>query len=224
MDPAAGTVPAGAVAVAVPMPPVETKAAHGDAGRAPAEAESGAVVVPVEVEAAAPAAGAGAGAAQPAPAGPARRWSWTRSWTLIRAREPWAKGLLLLGCAAAALAVVAMALPPADSSSRLHPMGACVPTDAEAASLPAASMELLLAASAQVLAATVALRVPATPVNLGGWLMGGQTAFLAVDVLGTLASCHGRLYNGLAVNYCIVYAMVCVLFLVGFPISFRRDQ
>ncbi|WVZ82499.1 hypothetical protein U9M48_029754 [Paspalum notatum var. saurae] len=99
-----------------------------------------------------------------------------------------------------------------------------VPTDAEAAELRAASMELLLAASAQVLAATVARRVQATPVNLAAWVQGGQTGFRAIAILGALASCHGHLHGAVAVYYWITQAMICVLFIVGVPVSFRRDD
>ncbi|KAL6626202.1 hypothetical protein ACP70R_029928 [Stipagrostis hirtigluma subsp. patula] len=81
---------------------------------------------------------------------------------MVSARAQMAAVLLVLGCAAAALALFAMTLNPAAASSllpgaawrRTMQAGRCVATDAEAASLRAGAELLLLAAGAQTLAAT----------------------------------------------------------------------
>ncbi|OEL19137.1 hypothetical protein BAE44_0019844 [Dichanthelium oligosanthes] len=97
-----------------------------------------------------------------------------------------------------------MTLPPADT----RVLGSCSPTDAEAAALRAASEQLLLAASGQVLAATVALLVPARPVAAFGCLLGGLTAYHACDVLWTLVACHDNARRVLAFHYWLYFVML----------------
>ncbi|XP_066396560.1 uncharacterized protein [Miscanthus floridulus] len=105
-------------------------------------------------------------------------------------RVSWAAALFALGCAAAGLALFAMTLPAADS--RLLELGACVPTTlAEMAGLRTASQGLLLAASTQVLAATMGLLVPARLVAVFAYILGWFTADHSTDVLQMLVACHG---------------------------------
>ncbi|RCV20652.1 hypothetical protein SETIT_4G074200v2 [Setaria italica] len=161
--------------------------------------------------AAAPPAGAAAPPPPPAAAVAASRPAWTR----LSARVALATALFVLGCAAAALAFFAMTLPPADSRI----LGSCAPTDAEAAGLRAASEKLLLAASAQVLGATVALLVPARPVAVSGCFLGSLTASRAYDVLWMLVACHGHVHGALAAHCWVFFVLLWVALLVGIAVS-----
>ncbi|CAN6208682.1 unnamed protein product [Urochloa humidicola] len=120
--------------------------------------------------------------------------------------------VFILGCAAAALALFAMALPPAGS----RVLGRCAPTDAEAAGLRAASEMLLLSASAQVLAALAALLTPAAPpVAYFAFAAGGLPAYRAVGVVWFLVACHGRVRGELALHFWFFFAVLLATLLVG---------
>ncbi|CAN6191118.1 unnamed protein product [Urochloa humidicola] len=149
-----------------------------------------------------------------AAAAPAARPAWNRR----SARVALAMALFALGCAAAALAFFVMTLPTAPGNARL--LGSCVPTDDEAAYLHAASEKLLLAASGQVLGATVALLVPARPVAALGCVLGWLTAYHANEVLWMLVSClSGRVRGVLAFHYWLFFVLLLVAPLVGIVIS-----
>ncbi|RCV20653.1 hypothetical protein SEVIR_4G072100v4 [Setaria viridis] len=146
------------------------------------------------------------------PAGAAARPAWTR----LSARMAWATALFVLGCAAASLAFFAMTLPRADDSRLL---GSCAPTEAEAAGLRVASEKLLLAASAQVLAGTAALLVPARPVAAFGCLLGWLTSYHATDVLWMLVACHGHAHGVLAFHFWVFFIMLFVVLAVSVVVS-----
>ncbi|CAN6202506.1 unnamed protein product [Urochloa humidicola] len=166
----------------------------------------GGAAVPVVVPPPAPAAAAAAPPAGAAAA--AARPAWTR-------RSALATALFVLGFAAAALACFAMTLPPGDA----HLLGSCAPTDDEAADLRAASEQLLVAASGQVLGATVALLVPACPVAAFGCLLGWFTSYHASDVLWLLVSCHGHVHGVLAFHYWLFFVLMWAAPLVGVVVS-----
>jgi len=71
--------------------------------------------------------------------------------------------------------------------------GACAHAD-QVAALRTASQRLLLAASAQVLAATMGFLVPARPVAFFAYIVGWLTAGPATDVLWMLVACHDSHY------------------------------
>nr|TKW20224.1 hypothetical protein SEVIR_4G071900v2 [Setaria viridis] len=180
------------------------------AGNASAGAGAAAAAAALPAGAAAPA----TAAAPAARAADAPRPTWTR----LSSRVAWAAALFALGCAAAALAFFAMTLPPADS--RL--LGSCAPTDAEAARLRAASELLLLAASAQVLGATVALLVPAQVFAASGFLLGVLTAYRASDVVWKLVmACHGHVHGAFAFHYWLFVAVLLAALLVGLVVASR---
>nr|CAB3485253.1 unnamed protein product [Digitaria exilis] len=129
-------------------------------------------------------------------------------WTL-NARIALAAALFVLGCCAAALAFFAMtSLPPADSHSL-----------EEAADLRAASQQLLLAASAQVLGATAAWLVPAPLFAAPGCLLGGLTAYRADEVIWQLVACHGHVHGAASFHYWLFVVVLLVVLLVGLAVS-----
>ncbi|KAF8703994.1 hypothetical protein HU200_031475 [Digitaria exilis] len=152
-------------------------------------------------------------------------------WTL-NARIALAAALFVLGCCAAALAFFAMtSLPPADSHSLvLHHthllvcfaswfdlclcLGTCAPTEEEAADLRAASQQLLLAASAQVLGATAAWLVPAPLFAAPGCLLGGLTAYRADEVIWQLVACHGHVHGAASFHYWLFVVVLLVVLLI----------
>ncbi|CAN6215067.1 unnamed protein product [Urochloa humidicola] len=152
-----------------------------------------------------------------AAAAPAARPAWNRR----SARAALAMALFALGCAAAALAFSVMTLPTAPGPGNARLLGSCVPTDDEAAYLRAASEKLLLAASGQVLGATVALLVPARPVAALGCVLGWLTAYHANEVLWMLVSCLSSrgVHGVLAFHYWLFFVLLLVAPLVGIVIS-----
>lgn len=102
---------------------------------------------------------------------------------------------------------------------RLQGKACTPPTDAEVAGLRAASEYLLLAASAQVLAATMALLVPAWPVAVLGSLVGCLTAYRATDVLWMLVACHDSPHGALAFHFWLYYAVLWAAFAVAVVVS-----
>ncbi|XP_066373524.1 uncharacterized protein [Miscanthus floridulus] len=193
MDPAAGRNSAGAFAVAVP---VESSAAG----------------------AAAPPAGAAAAAARPA------AWTQVTRVTVTWAgasgaggasHVTWAAALLLMGCAAAGLALFALSA--ADSS--LLELGACAHAD-QVAALRTASQRLLLAASAQVPAATMGVLVPARPVAFFAYFVGWLTAGPATDVLWMLVACHdSTAHDEFSFYYRLFRFLLCAALAVGTFVS-----
>ncbi|CAL5036825.1 unnamed protein product [Urochloa decumbens] len=151
----------------------------------------------------------------PPPAAAAAPAAGAAAWNRRSARVALATALFVLGCAAAALACFAMALPPADA----RVLGSCAPTDDEAAYLRAASEHLLVAASGQVLGATVALLVPACPVAVFGCVLSSFTSYRAIDVLWILVSCHGHVHGVLAFHYWLFFVLMLVVPLVGMVVS-----
>nr|TKW20218.1 hypothetical protein SEVIR_4G071700v2 [Setaria viridis] len=134
------------------------------------------------------------------------------------ARAALAAALLVLGCTAAALALFAMTLHPADARI----LGRCAPTDAEAAGLRAASELLLLAALAQVLAAAAALLLPSAPAAaFFAYAVGWLTAYRAMDVVWMLVACHGRVHGALAFHFWFLYAVLLAALLAGCFVATR---
>jgi hypothetical protein len=97
--------------------------------------------------------------------------------------------------------------------------GSCAPTDAEAADLRAGSEKLLLAASAQVLGATVALLAPARASAVSGCFLGLFTAYRAMDVFEMLVACHGDVHGAMAAHYWVLFIVMWVALLVGIVVS-----
>ncbi|CAN6202522.1 unnamed protein product [Urochloa humidicola] len=161
--------------------------------------------------------GGGAAAAVPVVVVPPAAVATARpAWNRRSARVALAAALFALGCAAAALACFAMTLPPGDA--RL--LGSCgAQTGDEAADMRAASKHLLLAASAQVLAGTVALLVPARPVAAFGSELGWITGYHAADVLWMLVACRGHVHGLLAFHYWIFFVLISAAPLVGVVVS-----
>ncbi|RCV20649.1 hypothetical protein SETIT_4G073900v2 [Setaria italica] len=166
------------------------------------------------------------------------------------ARAALAAALLVLGCTAAALALFAMTLHPADARILCcrnctipcinflvaagcliiicRPVaceltqGRCAPTDAEAAGLRAASELLLLAALAQVLAAAAALLLPSAPAAaFFAYAVGWLTAYRAMDVVWMLVACHGRVHGALAFHFWFLYAVLLAALLAGCFVATR---
>ncbi|KAL6606659.1 hypothetical protein ACP70R_042312 [Stipagrostis hirtigluma subsp. patula] len=184
-------------------------------------APAGAVVVAVAAAAAAPPARAAAAppvAALPAPAA----WPGRRPET-VSARAQMAAVLLILGCAAAALALFAMTtLNPAASSSLLLP-GRCAATEAEAGGLHAGAELLLLAAGAQTLAAATTVLWPARVPALVACGLGAVTAYRAFYVLwmGMVGACHDRVDGSVVVHFWLAVAMAYVAFVAAFFVAIR---
>lgn len=97
---------------------------------------------------------------------------------------------------------------------------ACAPlNDSEAADLRTTSEYLLLAASAQVLVATMGLLVPARPVAAFGCLVGCLTAYRATDLLWMLFACHGTAHGAFAFHFWIFFGVLCAALVVGAVVS-----
>ncbi|KAF8702831.1 hypothetical protein HU200_032665 [Digitaria exilis] len=101
----------------------------------------------------------------------------------------------------------------------MPPQGTCAPTEEEAADLRAASQQLLLAASAQVLGATAALLVPAPLFAAPGCLLGVLTANRADDVIWQLVACHGHVHGAASFHYWLFVVVMVVVLLVGLAVS-----
>ncbi|CAN6165093.1 unnamed protein product [Urochloa humidicola] len=159
-----------------------------------------------------PGAGAAAGAAPPAPVPAAAEPPWRSP---VKARVALAKALIVLGFAAAELALISITLSP--ETSRF--MGACAPTDAEAAELRAGAELLLLASAAEVLASTVAVLAPARPCALAATALAVLTAYRASGVLHMLAACHGHLHGAHGSHFVLLLAALLVALLVAVVVS-----
>ncbi|TVU12578.1 hypothetical protein EJB05_46229, partial [Eragrostis curvula] len=124
-----------------------------------------------------------------------------------RRRVDAAKALSVIACAAAALALFAMTVDPANSRF----LGPCAPTDEEAADLRAASKLLLLAAAAQLIGATTARYAAALPFTISACALAIPTAFHGYDVLRMVVGCDRHLHDDggeLAAHFWVVIALL----------------
>ena len=97
--------------------------------------------------------------------------------------------------------------------------GACAHAD-QVAALRTASQRLLLAASAQVLAATMGVLVPARPVAFFAYIVGWLTAGPATDVLWMLVACHdSTAHDELSFHYRLFRFLLCAALAVGTFVS-----
>jgi hypothetical protein len=89
------------------------------------------------------------------------------------------------------------------------------------ARLRTASEYLLLAASTQMLAATMGLLVPAWPVAVFGALLGLLTSYHATDVLAMLVTCHDSAPGALAFHLWLFFVVLWAAQIVGAVVSLR---